>query len=341
VQLKNNDDADQKGRSDVAATTTPAPTTRVAILITEGYGAIHSSEVFLPWKNNTCLLPSRPNSKADNFDEFMEGHRQRHVQSGKLLCGGFFTERSCMGWRQGGWVTLPVTLLEKRIDSSAWSLDNRLLIMGGSSAELTSEAYSLIIGEDFEGAAWTSESVSSDGSDTRSSFRMKYATARACSIPLGDEVVITGGVVTRKTVSRYNKDGWVEDMPSLNQGRTVHGCTTFVSLGEQVLMVAGGLDGSRLDSTEILRPGSVWQEITAKLPRPMFAVRMATVDNRVLLFGGDSEWHTSNLDFSSDILEYTGYNGYTDWRKVGALKTSRSYHGISLINFKDFDDYCN
>ena len=50
-------------------------------------------------------------------------------------------------------------------------------------------------------------------------------------------------------------------------------------------MVAGGLDGSRLDSTEILRPGSVWQEITAKLPRPMFAVRMATVDNRVLLFG--------------------------------------------------------
>ena len=57
--------------------------------------------------------------------------------------------------------------------------------------------------------------------------------------------------------------------------------------------------------------------------------------------GGDSEWHTSNLDFSSDILEYTGYNGYTDWRKVGALKESRSYHGISLVNFKDFDDYCN
>ena len=53
----------------------------------------------------------------------------------------------------------------------------------------------------------------------------------------------------------------------------------------QVLMVTGGLDDSRLDSTEILRPGSVWQEITAKLPRPMFAVRMATVDNRVLLFG--------------------------------------------------------
>ena len=57
--------------------------------------------------------------------------------------------------------------------------------------------------------------------------------------------------------------------------------------------------------------------------------------------GGDSEWHTSNLDFSAEILEYTRYNGYTDWRKVGALKTSRSYHGISLVNFKDFDDYCN
>ena len=41
-----------------------------------------------------------------------------------------------------------------------------------------------------------------------------------------------------------------------------------------------------LDSTELLRPGSDWQEITsARLPRPMWGVRVNTVDNRVLLTG--------------------------------------------------------
>ena len=57
----------------------------------------------------------------------------------------------------------------------------------------------------------------------------------ACSISLGDHhVVITGGTETKTTVSRYNEDGWVSDMPSLNQGRSSHGCTSFLSGGEQV-----------------------------------------------------------------------------------------------------------
>ena len=43
---------------------------------------------------------------------------------------------------------------------------------------------------------------------------------------------------------------------------------------------------NNLDSTELLRPGSDWQEITsARLPRQMRGVRVSTVDNRVLLFG--------------------------------------------------------
>ena len=54
-------------------------------------------------------------------------------------------------------------------------------------------------------------------------------------------------------------------------------------------MVTGGYiyDGdNKLDSTELLRPGSDWQEITsARLPRPMSGVRVNNVDNRVLLSG--------------------------------------------------------
>ena len=52
--------------------------------------------------------------------------------------------------------------------------------------------------------------------------------------------------------------------------------------------MTGGRDDNyiNLDSTEVLRPGSDWQEITsARLPRPMAGLRVITVDNRVLLFG--------------------------------------------------------
>ena len=57
-----------------------------------------------------------------------------------------------------------------------------------------------------------------------------------------------------------------------------------------MLLVTGGSEGvynvKILDSTELLRPGSGWQEITsARLPRPMAVVRVTTVDNRVLLSG--------------------------------------------------------
>ena len=54
--------------------------------------------------------------------------------------------------------------------------------------------------------------------------------------------------------------------------------------------MTGGWDDDyiNLDSTEVLRPGSEWQEITsARLPRPMIGVRVITVTNRVMLFG---EW---------------------------------------------------
>ena len=56
-----------------------------------------------------------------------------------------------------------------------------------------------------------------------------------CSIPLGDYVVITGGWHDlESTVSRYNKNGWAWNMPSLKQGRHNHGCTAFMSRGQQV-----------------------------------------------------------------------------------------------------------
>ena len=56
----------------------------------------------------------------------------------------------------------------------------------------------------------------------------------ACSIPLGDEVVLTGGWDTLTRVSLYNTGGWVRDLSSLNTGRWSHGCTSYSTGGEQV-----------------------------------------------------------------------------------------------------------
>merc|ERR1719234_1924279 len=155
---------------------------------------------------------------------------------------------------------------------------------------------------------------------------MKYPTRRACSIPLGDEVILTGGMDTLKTVSRYNEGGWVRDMSSLNTGRRNHGCTSY-STGplEQVLLVTGGYDDDDnsiiLDSTEVLRPGSDWQEITsARQPRPIAGVSVSTLDTRVLLFGG---WYGEDIDRNDDILE--AQSGV--WRKVGKLTNRRSVTG--------------
>ena len=70
-------------------------------------------------------------------------------------------------------------------------------------------------------------------------FRDFSYYSSACSINLGDHVVITGGYIsdtqtTVSIVSRYNDDGWVSDMASLNQARNSHGCTSYTSGGEQV-----------------------------------------------------------------------------------------------------------
>ena len=56
----------------------------------------------------------------------------------------------------------------------------------------------------------------------------------------------------------------------------------------QVLLVTGGSNGVDIDTTEIYRPGSdtEWQVISsARLPRPMWGVRVTTLDSRVILFG--------------------------------------------------------
>ena len=51
----------------------------------------------------------------------------------------------------------------------------------------------------------------------------------ACSIEFEDKVIVTGGFFTEKTVSVYDIEGWVKDLPSLQRGRYNHGCGHYVN----------------------------------------------------------------------------------------------------------------
>ena len=59
----------------------------------------------------------------------------------------------------------------------------------------------------------------------------------ACAIPDADSVVLTGGGMgpefsideVYNKVVRYNKDGWVEDLPQLIVGRSNHACGSYVN----------------------------------------------------------------------------------------------------------------
>ena len=135
----------------------------------------------------------------------------------------------------------------------------------------------------------------------------------ACSIPDPDTdtVLVTGGEWTLTTVSRYGKKGWIEDFSSgLRTGRRAHGCTSFLSRNNervksnlifikhsinkiQVFLVTGGWSPEcpecpePLASTGVYRPSAgQWKEVPGgALPRPMYGVRVVTLNNRVLLFG--------------------------------------------------------
>ena len=50
----------------------------------------------------------------------------------------------------------------------------------------------------------------------------------ACGFADDDTYIITGGWNNNRIVSKYDKNGWIEDLPNLNNGRSRHGCGTFV-----------------------------------------------------------------------------------------------------------------
>ena len=64
---------------------------------------------------------------------------------------------------------------------------------------------------------------------------LQYCYSHACSIDLGQTVVITGGYDNEKKVTEYNEDGQSKELPQLMTGRKLHGCSSYVDKDDNIV----------------------------------------------------------------------------------------------------------
>ena len=119
-----------------------------------------------------------------------------------------------------------------------------------------------------------------------------------------DSLIVTGGYFTMSTVSRYGVSGWVEDLPSLTEERSDHGCGSFIredgtqvkvvcsmfafdSRYLQVLLVAGGMDVRHifLSSTEVLTVDSSAWTMTTPLPQTATGLKGVVLGGSLYMTG--------------------------------------------------------
>ena len=209
---------------------------------------------------------------------------------------------------------------------------------------------------------------------------MSFNYRTACSISLDDHVVITGGSYTQKIVSRYNENGWVEDLPSLTQGRFQHGCTAFMSAGEQVRLTTWCRtwilnsailrclwslvdDIMRIVITIPLTPLSSSDPALAGKRSPPPGCPVQCMEWAWQLWTTESSCLVSIVDnniihccISLKLTRVTGgrtyagrgyradileYKDSDGWRNLQTMKRGRAFHGTSLVDFNDFEENCN
>ena len=89
------------------------------ILISGGFAANTSVEVFNPNTNKSCLLP------------FLPEQRLCHTMDYLTICGGMYTFTSCISFSSGEWVTSH-SLPEERWYHNSWVMDDdSILLLGG------------------------------------------------------------------------------------------------------------------------------------------------------------------------------------------------------------------
>jgi len=269
------------------------------ILLSGGFAANTSVEVFNPNTNKSCLLPSLPEQRLCHTMDYL------------TICGGMYTFTSCITFSSGEWVTSH-SLPEERWYHNSWVMEaDSILLLGGLESPDTTDVVSEGVYEGGQG------------------FRMDSSTMFSCSIhdETTNTLVITGGYYTLHNVSRYDTLGYLEELPSLINARWNHACGAYLREdGTQILLVTGG-DMFDIRPTKILPSDSPGWLLASPLPRKMYLMKGVTVSGVLYMTGGEDGDHTNR----DEILAWSG----EDWVEVGKMRMARRAHGISTIRMDD------
>merc|ERR1711963_344866 len=179
---------------------------------TLNYGRLSSVEFYRPGSNISC---------TDDYD-WSPKTITGHTQEGLMQCGGWGSYQSChtLNTDTAQWTKTHSLSVNRKGHSSWRRQDGSVLLIGGSNSKTKSET--------------TTELVSDGSGFSTPGFTLKCWTNDACSITDTSSVVITGGGSAHSRVTRYDRNGWVEDLPSLLTTRYEHGCAMYIT---------GGYDG--------------------------------------------------------------------------------------------------
>ena len=110
--------------------------------------------------------------------------------------------------------------------------------------------------------------------------------------------------------------------------------------------ITGGWDGVQKNKKKIclfiyrIREGhEIWEcfarfGVRVKIAQLKFEMTNYFVANSAGGYYYDDDYH-----YYDDVLMFVTET--TDWKKIGSMKTARSYHAASLVKIGDVIDYCN
>jgi hypothetical protein len=105
------------------------------IILSGGYYAEQSVEVFVPSTGLSCSLPSLPYQ------------RYYHTMDSLLICGGEYSSTSCLSFTSGQW-NKSHTLEEQRYAHTSWQREDGLVLIAGTSSRYTSEIVGVAGGQE-------------------------------------------------------------------------------------------------------------------------------------------------------------------------------------------------
>jgi len=164
-------------------------------------------------------------------------------------------------------------------------------------------------------------------------FDLQNSGWGTCAVAYEGNLVVLGGqgisgLGTHGKVDRYDSQGnYLGSLPDLATARYYHACATFVSSeGEEGLLVAGGKDNNwnPLSSTEVYSPSSGRWTSGGSLPRALYALTAARLNQKVIVVGGTDVGYNGR----DKVLEYDG----SAWTEKGRIKRGRSGHAVVEAN---------